>query len=100
VRQVTDAKGVQEVRVCVIGNADSGKSTLIGVLTAGKLDNGKVSNLCSCAPSLCWFCDSCIVCVGPCAHQLISSSPRGGERSHELHQPTDTCLRQGGMEFR
>ena len=29
-----------DVRVCVVGNVDSGKSTLIGVLTAGDLDNG------------------------------------------------------------
>lgn len=30
-----------DVRVAVVGNVDSGKSTLIGVLTGGKLDNGR-----------------------------------------------------------
>ncbi len=30
-----------EVRVAVAGNVDSGKSTLVGVLTQGKLDNGR-----------------------------------------------------------
>ena len=33
----------KEVRVAVIGNVDSGKSTLIGVLTKGKNDNGRGS---------------------------------------------------------
>ncbi len=41
-------RGVQddqilEVRICVVGDADSGKSTLLGVLTTGKMDNGMVS---------------------------------------------------------
>src|SRR5690349_7327695 len=30
-----------EVRVAVVGNVDSGKSTLLGVLTRGQLDNGR-----------------------------------------------------------
>ncbi len=30
-----------EIRVAVAGNVDSGKSTLVGVLTRGKLDNGR-----------------------------------------------------------
>jgi GTPase len=30
-----------ELRIAVIGDADSGKSTLIGVLTTGQLDNGR-----------------------------------------------------------
>lgn len=30
------------VKVCCIGNASAGKSTLVGVLARGKLDNGKV----------------------------------------------------------
>jgi len=30
-----------DVRVAVVGNVDSGKSTLIGVLTGGALDNGR-----------------------------------------------------------
>jgi len=29
------------IRVCVVGNVDSGKSSLVGVLTSGKLDNGR-----------------------------------------------------------
>lgn len=31
----------QEVRVAVVGNVDAGKSTLLGVLTYGELDNGR-----------------------------------------------------------
>jgi GTPase len=34
------AAGPLELRVAVLGNMDSGKSTLIGVLTKGALDNG------------------------------------------------------------
>lgn len=30
-----------EIRIAVAGNVDSGKSTLVGVLTQGKLDNGR-----------------------------------------------------------
>ncbi len=30
-----------EIRVAVVGNVDSGKSTLLGVLTRGQLDNGR-----------------------------------------------------------
>ena len=30
-----------EVRVAVMGSADAGKSTLLGVLTQGQLDNGR-----------------------------------------------------------
>ncbi len=30
-----------EIRIAVVGNVDSGKSTLVGVLTRGKLDNGR-----------------------------------------------------------
>ncbi|EGG24686.1 GTP-binding protein 1 [Cavenderia fasciculata] len=30
-----------EVRICVTGNVDAGKSTLLGVLTRGQLDNGR-----------------------------------------------------------
>jgi len=32
---------INDVRVAVVGNVDSGKSTLIGVLTGGSLDNGR-----------------------------------------------------------
>ena len=30
-----------EVRCAVVGNVDAGKSTLLGVLTHGELDNGR-----------------------------------------------------------
>lgn len=30
-----------EIRIAVVGNVDSGKSTLLGVLTRGQLDNGR-----------------------------------------------------------
>jgi len=36
-----DEKIKQSVRLCVVGNVDSGKSTTIGVLTKGELDNGR-----------------------------------------------------------
>lgn len=36
-------KGVKEVRVAVVGNVDSGKSTLVGVLTKCVLDDGRGS---------------------------------------------------------
>ena len=32
-----------DVRVAVVGNVDSGKSTMIGVLTGGDLDDGRGS---------------------------------------------------------
>lgn len=32
---------INDIRVAIVGNVDSGKSTLIGVLTAGGLDNGR-----------------------------------------------------------
>jgi ribosomal protein S28E/S33 len=41
VRQVRDADKIRNIRVAVCGNVDSGKSTLIGVLTTGELDNGR-----------------------------------------------------------
>jgi GTPase len=31
-----------DVRVCLVGDTEVGKSTLVGVLTRGKLDNGQV----------------------------------------------------------
>lgn len=36
-----DEKDFMEVRVAVVGNVDAGKSTLLGVLTHGELDNGR-----------------------------------------------------------
>mmetsp|Transcript_44786 Transcript_44786/g.112902 ORF Transcript_44786/g.112902 Transcript_44786/m.112902 type:complete len:659 (+) Transcript_44786:76-2052(+) len=41
VRQMRDADKIRNIRVAVCGNVDSGKSTLIGVLTTGELDNGR-----------------------------------------------------------
>ena len=41
VRALPSASGTIETRVAVVGNVDSGKSTLIGVLTRGQLDNGR-----------------------------------------------------------
>ena len=41
VRKVPDDQQVIDLRVCVLGSADVGKSTLLGVLTQGELDNGR-----------------------------------------------------------
>ncbi|XP_039282850.1 GTP-binding protein 2 isoform X2 [Nilaparvata lugens] len=41
VRKVPDDQHNIEVRVAVMGSADAGKSTLLGVLTQGQLDNGR-----------------------------------------------------------
>lgn len=41
VRKVPDDQNNIEIRVAVMGNADAGKSTLLGVLTQGNLDNGR-----------------------------------------------------------
>ncbi|KAK4056733.1 hypothetical protein OIO90_002285 [Microbotryomycetes sp. JL221] len=42
VRKVPDsAEEINEVRVCVVGNVDAGKSSLLGVLTKGRLDDGR-----------------------------------------------------------
>ncbi|KAF2885616.1 hypothetical protein ILUMI_20558 [Ignelater luminosus] len=41
VRKVPDDQNNIEIRVAVVGNADVGKSTLLGVLTQGSLDNGR-----------------------------------------------------------
>jgi len=39
--KVPDDQHNIEVRVAVMGSADAGKSTLLGVLTQGELDNGR-----------------------------------------------------------
>ncbi|RWS29736.1 GTP-binding protein 2-like protein [Leptotrombidium deliense] len=44
IRKVPDDQQSIEIRVAVIGNVDVGKSTLLGVLTQGELDNGKGSS--------------------------------------------------------
>lgn len=41
VRKVPDDQQCIDLRVCVLGSADVGKSTLLGVLTQGALDNGR-----------------------------------------------------------
>ncbi|CAG9828181.1 unnamed protein product [Diabrotica balteata] len=41
VRKVPDDQNNIEIRIAVLGNADAGKSTLLGVLTQGSLDNGR-----------------------------------------------------------
>lgn len=41
VRKIAEEEDFQEVRVAVVGNVDAGKSTLLGVLTHGELDNGR-----------------------------------------------------------
>lgn len=43
VRKVPDDQHNIEVRVAVLGSVDAGKSTLLGVLTHGELDNGRGS---------------------------------------------------------
>ncbi|XP_034041446.1 GTP-binding protein 2-like [Thalassophryne amazonica] len=41
IRKVPDNQQFLDLRVAVLGNVDSGKSTLLGVLTQGELDNGR-----------------------------------------------------------
>jgi GTPase len=41
VRSKVDDNDFMEIRVAVVGNVDAGKSTLLGVLTHGELDNGR-----------------------------------------------------------
>jgi len=41
VRKLSEGKSFTEVRVAACGNVDAGKSTLLGVLTRGCLDNGR-----------------------------------------------------------
>lgn len=41
VRKQADENDFMEIRVAVVGNVDAGKSTLLGVLTHGELDNGR-----------------------------------------------------------
>jgi len=41
VRKVPEDQQVIDLSVCVLGSADTGKSTLLGVLTGGELDNGR-----------------------------------------------------------
>lgn len=41
IREKAKSNDFYEVRVAVVGNVDAGKSTLLGVLTHGNLDNGR-----------------------------------------------------------
>jgi len=41
IRSRADTRDFMEIRVAVVGNVDAGKSTLLGVLTHGELDNGR-----------------------------------------------------------
>ena len=41
VRRRAPERDFTEIRVAVVGNVDAGKSTLLGVLTHGELDNGR-----------------------------------------------------------
>ncbi|XP_015781083.1 GTP-binding protein 1 [Tetranychus urticae] len=41
IRERAKTNDFHEVRVAVVGNVDAGKSTLLGVLTHGELDNGR-----------------------------------------------------------
>ena len=40
VREVLEDKCI-DIRICICGNADAGKSTLVGVLSTGEVDNGR-----------------------------------------------------------
>jgi GTPase len=41
VRKLSENKNIEEIRISVMGSVDAGKSSLIGVLTQGELDNGR-----------------------------------------------------------
>ncbi|KAG1659851.1 GTP-binding protein 2 [Nymphon striatum] len=41
VRRVPEDQQIIDLRVAVVGNVDAGKSTVVGVLTHGELDNGR-----------------------------------------------------------
>lgn len=41
IRRTPDTGNPMEIRVAVIGNVDSGKSTMVGVLTRSMLDDGR-----------------------------------------------------------
>ncbi len=94
-----------EVRVAVIGNVDSGKSTMVGVLTRSMLDDGRglarskvfrhgheeetgrtssigQHNLCVCG----WECGCvCVVCACPCSQSHVQPP-----RSTPSPTPLDT----------
>ena len=41
VRKTSQSKSIEEIRISIMGSVDAGKSSLIGVLTQGELDNGR-----------------------------------------------------------
>lgn len=41
VRKLSENKNIEEIRISVMGSVDAGKSSLVGVLTQGELDNGR-----------------------------------------------------------
>ena len=41
IRKVPENQQFIDLRLAVLGNVDAGKSTLLGVLTQGELDNGR-----------------------------------------------------------
>lgn len=41
VRKMSQSKNIEEIRISFMGSVDAGKSSLIGVLTQGELDNGR-----------------------------------------------------------
>lgn len=41
IRHVPEDQQIIDLRVAVVGNVDAGKSTVVGVLTHGELDNGR-----------------------------------------------------------
>uniref|UniRef100_A0A5S6Q4F9 Tr-type G domain-containing protein n=1 Tax=Trichuris muris TaxID=70415 RepID=A0A5S6Q4F9_TRIMR len=41
IRRIPDSQQFIEIRIAMLGSNDSGKSTLLGVLTQGELDNGR-----------------------------------------------------------
>lgn len=41
VRQIQSQPITTQQPIAILGNADAGKSTLVGVITTGELDNGK-----------------------------------------------------------
>lgn len=44
VKKIPTDKQAVEIRISVLGNVECGKSSLLGVLTQGELDNGKGKN--------------------------------------------------------
>ena len=41
IRKLSEDEKFSEIRIAAVGNVDVGKSTLLGVLSKGSLDNGR-----------------------------------------------------------